>query len=63
MHIYSNTFLGTYKYLREKFYDYSHLKSIFHPYKMFVFHYFLLCTGGTSVDYPRWRLARPTSTT
>ena len=33
MHIYSNTFLGTYKYSREKFYDYSHLKSIFHPYR------------------------------
>ena len=32
MHIYSNTFLGTYKYSREKFYDYSQLKSIFHPY-------------------------------
>ena len=33
MHIYSNTFLSTYKYLREKFYDYSHLKSIFHLYR------------------------------
>ena len=32
MHIYSNLFLGTYKYLREKFYDYLHLKSKFHPY-------------------------------
>ena len=33
MYIYSNTFLGTYKYSREKFYSYSHLKLIFHPYR------------------------------